>query len=97
MDLSLDGLYRAVLRGLQVGLGSALTLVIVKTAITLPGLQKISPLAVFFTGILLGIAFAFYRDYLKVRTCHKYLFKNRDKTVVWVQFVACNAGHCLDI
>jgi hypothetical protein len=67
MDLSLDGLYRAVLRGLQVGLGCALTLVIVKTAVTLPGLQKTSPLAVFFTGILLGIAFAFYRDYLKVR------------------------------
>jgi hypothetical protein len=66
MDLSLDGMYRAVLRGLQVGLGSALSLVLVKTAVILPGLQKISPLAVFFTGILLGIAFAFYRDCLKV-------------------------------
>jgi hypothetical protein len=68
MDCSLDGIYRAVMRGLQVGLVSALTLVIVKTAVTLPGLEKISILAVFFTGILLGIAFAFYRDCLKVRT-----------------------------
>jgi hypothetical protein len=68
MDVSLDGLYRAVLRGLQVGLASAFALVLVKTAVTLPGLQKISPLAVFFTGVLLGIAFAFYRDCLKVRT-----------------------------
>lgn len=67
MDVSLDGLYRAALRGLQVGLASAFALVLVKTAVTLPGLQKISPLAVFFTGVLLGIAFAFYRDCLKVR------------------------------
>jgi hypothetical protein len=69
MDFSLDGIYRSVLRGLQVGLGCTLILVLVKTAVTLPGLQKISPLAVFFTGILLGIAFAIYRDCLKVRIC----------------------------
>jgi hypothetical protein len=68
MDFSLDGVYRAVMRGLQVGLVSALTFVIMKTAVTLPGLEKISILAVFFTGVLLGIAFAFYRDCLKVRT-----------------------------
>jgi hypothetical protein len=67
MDLSLDGLYRAVLRGVQVGLGSAFILILVKTAITLPGLQKISPLSAFSTGVLLGMAFAFYRDSLKVR------------------------------
>jgi hypothetical protein len=67
MDCSLDGIYRAVLRGLQVGLASALALVLLKTAVTLQGLEKISTLAVFFTGVLLGIAFAFYRDCLKVR------------------------------
>jgi len=39
----------------------------VKSAVTLPGLQKISPPAVFCTGLLLGMAFAFYRDSLKVR------------------------------
>lgn len=66
MDLSLDGMYRAVLRGMQVGLGSAFIVILVKTAVTLPGLQKISPLAVFCTGMLLGVAFAFYRDSLKV-------------------------------
>lgn len=67
MDCSLDGIYRAVLRGLQVGLGSALIFALVKSVVTLPGLEKVSPLAVFSTGILLGIAFAFYRDSLKVR------------------------------
>jgi hypothetical protein len=68
MDCSLDGIYRAALRGLQAGLVAALTFVLVKTAVTLPGLEKISTLAVFSTGMLLGIAFAFYRDCLKVRT-----------------------------
>ena len=67
MDLSLDAVYRAVLRGMQIGLGSAFILILVKNAVTLPGLQKISPLAMFCTGMLLGIAFAFYRDCLKVR------------------------------
>jgi hypothetical protein len=67
MDLSLDGMYRAVLRGMQVGLGCAFILILVKMVVTLPGLQKISPPAVFCTGVLLGMAFAFYRDCLKVR------------------------------
>jgi hypothetical protein len=67
MDCSLDGIYRAVLRGLQVGLGTALIFVLMKTVVILPGLEKVSPLAVFSTGMLLGIAFAFYRDCLKVR------------------------------
>lgn len=67
MDCSLDGIYRAVLRGLQVGLGSALIFAFLETVLTLPGLEKVSPLAVFSTGILLGVAFSFYRDCLKVR------------------------------
>jgi hypothetical protein len=67
MDFSLDGMYRAVLRGMQVGLGCLFILLLVKSAVTLPGLQKLSPLAVFCTGVLLGMAFAFYRDSLKVR------------------------------
>jgi len=68
MDLSLDGMHRAVLRGIQVGLGCTFILILVKYALILPGLQKISPPAVFCTGVLLGMAFAFYRDCLKVRT-----------------------------
>jgi hypothetical protein len=67
MDFSLDGMYRALLRGIQVGLGCAFILMLVKNAVSLPGLQKISPPAVFCTGVLLGMAFAFYRDSLKVR------------------------------
>jgi hypothetical protein len=67
MDFSLDGLYRAVLRGIQVGLGSTFIIILVKNVVTLPGLQKISPPPVFCTGVLLGMAFAFYRDSLKVR------------------------------
>jgi len=67
MDFSLDGMYRAVLRGMQVGLGCLFILVLVKNAVTLQGLQKMSPPAVFCTGMLLGMAFAFYRDCLKVR------------------------------
>jgi hypothetical protein len=67
MDLSLDGMYRALLRGMQVGLGCLFILILVKNTVTLPGLQKMSPPAVFCTGVLLGMAFAFYRDSLKVR------------------------------
>jgi hypothetical protein len=67
MDLSRDGMYRAVLRGLLVGLGSAFIVILLKTAVTLPDVQEISPLAVFCTAMLLGVVFAFYRDSLKVR------------------------------
>jgi len=66
MDFSLDGMYRAVMRGIQVGIGCAFILILAKNSVTLPGLQKISPPAVFCTGVLLGMAFAFYRDSLKV-------------------------------
>ncbi|XP_069683944.1 D-beta-hydroxybutyrate dehydrogenase, mitochondrial-like [Periplaneta americana] len=66
MDLSLDGIYRTSVRGLQVGLGSALTLVIVKTIVTLPGLEPVSPLAAFLTFTMLGTALALYSDTLKI-------------------------------
>ena len=66
MDLSLDGVYRAVSRGLQYGLGSTLIFLTIKTVFTLPGLEPISALAAFLTFTIISTALAFYRDTLRI-------------------------------
>jgi hypothetical protein len=63
MDVSLDGVYRAVVRGLQVGLAT------VPVAWLLNNVLGISPLSTctsFVLGILVGTAYTFYQDLLEV-------------------------------
>jgi len=63
MDLSLDGVYRAVVRGLQVGLAT------VPVACLLDIVLGISPLSTctsFVLGILVGTTYMFYQDILEV-------------------------------
>jgi hypothetical protein len=63
MDVSLDGVYRAVVRGLQVGLAT------VPVAWLLDNVLGISPLSActsFVLGILVGTTYTFYQDLLKV-------------------------------
>jgi hypothetical protein len=63
MDLSLDGVYRAVVRGLQVGLAT------VPVAWLLDNVLRIYPLSTstsFVLGTLVGITYTFYQDTLEV-------------------------------
>jgi hypothetical protein len=63
MDLSLDGVYRAVVRGLQVGLAT------VPVALLLDKVLGISPLTTstsFVLGTLVGTTYTFYQDTYEV-------------------------------
>jgi hypothetical protein len=63
IDLSLDGVYRAVVRGLQVGLGTALIFWLLDIVFWL---HLFSFCLAFVLGTLLGAAYTFYQDTLKV-------------------------------
>jgi len=63
MDLSLDGVYRAVVRGLQVGLG---TLPVAWLLDTVLGISPLSTCTSFVLGILVGTTYTFYQDTLEV-------------------------------
>lgn len=70
IDLSLDGVYRAVVRGLQAGLGTAFIIWLLDIVFRLP---LFSFCLVFVLGTLVGAAYTFYQDTLKVlvlvKTC----------------------------
>jgi hypothetical protein len=63
MDLSLDEVYRAVVRGLQVGLGSVLISWVLDIVV---GLYLLSTCTAFVLGTFLGMAYTFYQDTLEV-------------------------------
>lgn len=63
IDLSLDGLYRAVVRGLQVGLGTVLIFWLLEIVFWLP-LFSFCP--AFVLGTLLGTAYTFFQDTIKI-------------------------------
>jgi hypothetical protein len=63
MDLSLDGVYRAVVRGLQVGLGAVLIFWVLNIIV---GLNLLSTCTAFVLGTFLGTVFTFYQDTLEV-------------------------------
>lgn len=63
MDLSLDGVYRAVVRGLQVGL---LTVPVVWLLDIALGIFPLSTCTSFVLGILVGTTYTFYQDILEV-------------------------------
>lgn len=63
IDLSLDGMYRALVRGLQFGLGTALIFWLLDIVFWL-SLFSFCP--AFVLGTLLGAAYIFYQDTLKV-------------------------------
>jgi hypothetical protein len=63
IDLSLDGVYRAVVRGLQVGLVTVLIIWLLGIVLWLP---LFSACLAFVLGTLLGTAYTFYQDTLKV-------------------------------
>lgn len=69
MDLSLDAVYRAVVRGLQVGLAAVIISWILDITFRL---NMISTCTAFMLGTFLGTAYTFYLDTLEV------LLKNRD-------------------
>jgi hypothetical protein len=62
MDLSLDGVYRAVVRGLQVGFGAALIFCLLDVF----RLPLLSTCTAFLLGTFLGTAYTFYQDTLEV-------------------------------
>ncbi|XP_069683949.1 D-beta-hydroxybutyrate dehydrogenase, mitochondrial-like [Periplaneta americana] len=63
MDFSLDGVYRAVVRGLQVGVG---LIIILWLSNIIVGLFAISTCTVFIFGTLLGTAATFYQDTMEI-------------------------------
>jgi len=63
MDLSLDAVYRAVVRGLQVGLATVPTAWLLDTVL---GISPLSTCTSFVLGILVGITYTFYQDLLEV-------------------------------
>lgn len=63
MDVSLDGVYRAVVRGLQVGLAAVPVVWLLDTVL---GISPFSTCTSFVLGTFMGTAFAFYRDTLEV-------------------------------
>jgi hypothetical protein len=63
IDLSLDGVYRAVVRGLQVGLGTALIFWLLDFVFWL---SLVSCWPAFVLGTLLGAAYTVNQDTLKV-------------------------------
>jgi len=59
MDLSLDDVYRAVVRGLQVGLATVPITWLLDTAL---GIFPLSTCTSFGLGILVGTTYTFYQD-----------------------------------
>lgn len=63
MDLSLDGIYRAVVRGLQVGLATVSVAWLLDIVL---GIFPLSTCTSFVLGILVGTTYTFYQDILEV-------------------------------
>ena len=63
MDLSLDAVYRAVVRGLQVGLATVPVAWLLDTVL---GISSLSTCTSFVLGILVGTTYTFYQDILEV-------------------------------
>jgi predicted membrane protein len=63
MDVSLDGVYRAVVRGLQVGLAAVTIIWLLDTVL---GISSVGTCTGFVLGALVGTAFTFYQDTLEV-------------------------------
>lgn len=63
MDLSLDGIYRAVVRGLQVGVATVLLAWLLDIVL---GIFPLITCTCFVLGTLVGVTFTFYQDSLEV-------------------------------
>jgi hypothetical protein len=62
IDLSLDGLYRAIVIGLQTGLAT----VLIFWLVDMFGIHLLSCCPTFWLGTLIGAAYMLYKDTLKV-------------------------------
>jgi hypothetical protein len=63
MELSLDGVYRAVVRGLQVGLAAVPIVWLLDSVL---GISPFNTCTGFVLGALVGTAFTFFQDTLEV-------------------------------
>ncbi|KAJ9580149.1 hypothetical protein L9F63_004222, partial [Diploptera punctata] len=71
VDLSLDGIYRAVSKGLQVAVGSTVLLVILRNLLVIPVLGSLCSCSAFLLFTIIGTAYGFYLDTLKISLKNK--------------------------